>query len=90
MGNSYFCVTHKNQASRVCINFVQFTQKILTKGMITETLRFLQILNVRKTTTQLFNISEAMPEYQQKNSISDIFWAITDNSCGYLHYTVSS
>ena len=36
MGNSYFCVTPKNQASRVCINFVQFTQKILTKGMITK------------------------------------------------------
>ena len=34
--------------------------------LITKILSFLQIFGERKTTTQLFLISEALPEYQQK------------------------
>ena len=57
----------------MCITFLQITQKVLIKDMfhrlelITEILSFLQIFSERKTTTQFFNISETLPEYQQKN-----------------------
>ena len=56
----------------MCIDFLQITQKIQTKDifhwleLITEILSFLEIFGVRKTTTQLFNISETLPEYQEK------------------------
>ena len=61
-GNSQFIFLwnpQKSGASRVCITFLQITQKILTKDifhwleLITEILSFLQIFSVRKTTTQL-------------------------------------
>ena len=54
------------------ITFLQITKKVLTKDifhwleLIIEILIFLQIFSVRKTTTPLFNISEILPEYQQK------------------------
>ena len=44
----------------MCINFLQITQKVLTKEMVhfleltTEILSFLQTFSVRKTTSQLF------------------------------------
>ena len=51
----------KNQGLQECaFTFLQITQKILTKDIfhwleqITETLSFLKIFSVRKTTTQLF------------------------------------
>ena len=62
-GNAQFiflCNPQKSGASRVCITFLQITQKILTKDifhwleLITEIQLFLQIFSVRKTTTQLF------------------------------------
>ena len=62
-GNAQFiflCNPQKSGASRVCITFLQITQKILTKDifhwleLITEIQIFLQIFSVRKTTTQLF------------------------------------
>ena len=72
-GNAQFiCNLEKSSASRVCIDFLQITQKIRTKNifhwleLITEILSFLEIFSVRKTTTQLFNISETLPEYQEK------------------------
>ena len=74
-GNAQFlflCNRQKSGASQVCIRFPQITQKILTKDMfhlmelITKILSLLQIFSVRKTTTQFFNISETLPEYQQK------------------------
>ena len=102
-GNTQFiflCNPPKLGASRVYITFLQITQKILTKDifhwleLITEILSFLQIFTVRKTTTPLF--------YYFKNSVRISkkkldFWhilsfqkQIPDNSCGYLHCTVSS
>ena len=43
--------------------------------MITEIPNSLQVFSVRKTTTHLFlNISETLPNYQQRNYISGIFW----------------
>ena len=85
-GNAQFlflCNPQKSGASRLCVTFPQITphitQKILTKGiihlleLITEILSFLQIFSIRKTTTQLFNISKNLQEIQQKNYISDIF-----------------
>ena len=65
----------------MCISFLQITQKIPTKDivhwleLITEMLSFLKIFSVRKATTQLFIISETLPEYRQKNCTSGIFWA---------------
>ena len=56
----FFCNPLKSSTSRVCITFLQITQKILTKDiihwlkLITEILNFLQIFRVRKTTIQLF------------------------------------
>ena len=56
----FLCNPQKSGASRVCITFLQVTQKILTKDifhwleLITEILSFLQIFSVRKTTTQVF------------------------------------
>ena len=56
--NSYFCVTPpKSGALRVCITFLQITQKVLTKAIFhwLELIpSFLQILSVTKTTTLLF------------------------------------
>ena len=79
--NSYYCVTPKNRFMSVHFTFLQITQKILTKyifrwlELITEILSFLQIFSVRKITTPLFNLSETLPEYQQKSQIPSIFWA---------------
>ena len=56
----FLCNPWKSSASRVCITFLQITQKILTEDiihcveLITEILSFLQIFSVKKTTTQLF------------------------------------
>ena len=65
----------------MCITFLRITQKVLTKyifhklELITEILSFLRIFSVRKTTTQFFQYSETLPEYQQKNYISGLFRA---------------
>ena len=56
----FLCNPPKSGASRVCITFLQITQKIQTEDIfhwlevITEILSFLIILSVRKTTTQLY------------------------------------
>ena len=69
----------KSGTLRVCITFPQITQKILTKvvfhwlELITEILSFLQMFSVRKTTTQFFNITENLQEFQEKNYISGVF-----------------
>ena len=82
-GNAQFmflCDYQKSGASRVCITFPQITQKISTKDiihwleLITETLSFLQIFSVRKTTTQLFKYFRKSAR-KSKNYISDIVWA---------------
>ena len=62
-GNAQFmflCNPHKSGTSRVCITFLQITQKVLTKDIFhwleltTEILSFLQMFSVRKTTSPLF------------------------------------
>ena len=61
------------------------TQKILTKDtihrleLINEILSFLQILSVRKTTTQLFNILENLQEIQQKTIFLTYFEPLQAN-----------
>ena len=61
------------------------TQKILTKdtihrlGLINEILSFLQILSVRKTTTQHFNILENLQEIQQKTIFLAYFGPLKAN-----------
>ena len=56
----FLCNPQKSGASRVCITFLQITQKVLTTDifhwleLITEILSFLKMLIVRKTTTPLF------------------------------------
>ena len=55
-------------------------KKKLTKNifhwleLITKILSFLQIFSERKTTTQLFLISESLPEYQQKKTIFQAYF----------------
>ena len=77
----FLCNPQKSSASRLCITFLQITEKILTKDifhwleLITEILSFLKLFSVRKTALGFFNISETLPECQQKNYISGIFWA---------------
>ena len=62
-GNAQFiflCNPQKSGASRVCITFLQITQKVLTTDifhwleLITEILSFLKIFSIRKTTIPLF------------------------------------
>ena len=60
----FLCNLKKSGASRVCITFLQITQKVLTKDishwleprklleLVTGILSFLQIFSVRKVTTQ--------------------------------------
>ena len=84
--NPYFCVAPKIRRFTNLYHFCSKTQKILTKDifnwleLITEILSFLQIFSARKTTTQLFNISETLQKYQQKNDISGKFWAFKSKS----------
>ena len=82
-GNSQFiflCNPEKPDASQVCISFPQITQKILTEyifhqlELIPEILSFLQILGVRKTTTQLFNISENLLQNHQQKTIILVYF----------------
>ena len=84
--NSYFlCNPSNSVTSEVCITFPQMTQKILTKDaihwleLINEILSFLQILSVRKTTTQHFNILENLQEIQQKTIFLAYFGPLKAN-----------
>ena len=76
------CNPLKSSASRVCIIFLQITQKILTKEifhwleLITEILSFLQIFSVWKTTTHLLYYFRKSVRISTKNYISGIFWAL--------------
>ena len=66
----------------MCINFLQITQKIITKDifhwleLITEILSFLQIFSVRKTTTQLFEYFRNSARISAKRNYFGIFWAL--------------
>ena len=77
--NSYFCANPKNQALHE--TFPQITQKILTEDiihwleLITQILNLRHIFSVRKTTIQLFNISE----YQQKTIFLAYFVSLKAN-----------
>ena len=81
----FLCNPSNSVASGVCITFPQMTQKILTKDtihrleLINEILSFLQILSVRKTTTQLFNILENLQEIQQKTIFLTYFEPLKAN-----------
>ena len=96
----FLCNPQKSGASRVCITFLQVTQKILTKDifhwleLITEILSFLQTFSVRKTTSRFFKFPKIYMKIDKISYIHGIFWAfkykITDYSRGYLHSTVSS
>ena len=87
-GNAQFiflCNPQKSHPSRVCITFLQKTQKILTKylfhwlELITEILSFLQIFSVKKQPFSFFNNSETLPEYQQKNIYLTYFGPLKTN-----------
>ena len=82
----------------MCINFLQITQKVLTKEMVhfleltTEILSFLQTFSVRKTTSQLFLYLESLTQNinEKKNFISGIFWIFQSklkiiHTATYLH-----
>ena len=79
MCNSYFCVTSKNQMHHECaLLFYKQLKKYQLKAfhwleLVTEILSFLQIISIK--TISFCNILETLPEYQQKNYISGIFWA---------------
>ena len=81
----FLCNPQKSGASRVCITFLQVTQKILTKDifhwleLITEILSFLQIFSVRKTTTQLLHYFSNLPEYHQKTIFLAYFGPLKAN-----------
>ena len=80
----FLCNPQKSGVSRVCIAFLQITQKkILTKDifhwlqLITEILSFLQIFSIKKNNPSAFVIFQKLqiiPKYQQKDSISGKFW----------------
>ena len=80
----------------MCINFLQITQKVLTKEMVhfleltTEILSFLETFSVRKTTSQLFLYLESLTQRISTKKklyfwhILDLSKQIKDNSYGYL------
>ena len=73
----------KSGASRVCINFPQTAQKILTKDtfhrleLITEILSFLHTFDVGKTTTQFFLIFQKIYKKINKKKLLQIILAAT-------------
>ena len=82
----FLCNPQKSGASRVCITFLQVTQKILTKDifhwleLITEILSFLQTLSVRKTTTLLFQYFRNSARISTKNRFLAYFGSLQTNS----------
>ena len=71
----FLCNPQKSGASRVCITFLQVTQKILTKDifhwleLITEILSFLQTFSVRKITTRFFKYFQKSARKSTKKAI---------------------
>ena len=80
----FLCNTPKSCASRICITFLQITEKILTKDiihwleLITEILSFLQIFNVTKTTIQLFQYIWKSSKKKKKKINKKIYIYILD------------